>query len=40
MQNDTEASLPSCHPRHALVHCLRSELALAQGDTGAARIWA
>ncbi len=37
MQNDTEASLPSSHPRHALVHCLRGELALAQGDTGAAR---
>lgn len=37
MQRDTAASLPSTHPRHALVHCLRGELALAQGDDSAAR---
>lgn len=32
MQSDTEASLPVTHPRNALVHCLRGELALAEGD--------
>lgn len=37
MQQDSEASLPATHPRHALVHCLRGELALAQGDTRRAR---
>ncbi|MBE5314056.1 MAG: winged helix-turn-helix domain-containing protein [Xanthomonadales bacterium] len=37
MQSDTEASLPDAHPRHALVHCLRGELALAKGDTRTAR---
>lgn len=37
MQSDTEASLPDTHPRHGLVHCLRGELALAEGDTRAAR---
>lgn len=37
MQQDSEATLPASHPRHALVHCLRGELALAQGDTRLAR---
>ncbi|MFN7783127.1 MAG: hypothetical protein ACK5PG_10380, partial [Lysobacterales bacterium] len=36
MRKDAEASLPGSHPRHALVYCLRSELALAQGDRDAA----
>lgn len=37
MQSDTEASLPSTHPRHALLHCLRGELALARGEVLIAR---
>lgn len=37
MQRDSAASLPDAHPRRALVHCLRGDLALAEGDLGAAR---
>lgn len=36
MRQDSVATLPNTHPRHALVHCLRGELALAQGDLSTA----
>ncbi|SDD07645.1 protein kinase domain-containing protein [Aquimonas voraii] len=36
-QQDTQASLPATHPRHALVQCLRGELALARGEVLIAR---
>lgn len=32
MREDSAAALPGSHPRHALVRCLRGQLALARGD--------